>query len=98
MADPLLVVQARAMNGASLGEWHDWLCHPNGEVCPDGCDQRADRERLDAMLLAEGVEPEPEPSDRLTIPTGSAPSFNALREAYFQTSAHRSIFDDDFGF
>jgi len=25
---------------------HQWLCHPNGEVCPDGCDIRADSERV----------------------------------------------------
>jgi hypothetical protein len=25
---------------------HNWLCHPNGERCPDGCDAAPDPERL----------------------------------------------------
>lgn len=25
---------------------HNWLCHPNGEACPDGCDIRPDPKRV----------------------------------------------------
>ena len=27
-------------------EQHNWLCHPRGEPCPDGCDAPADPVRL----------------------------------------------------
>lgn len=31
---------------------HNWLCHPNGETCPDGCDTLADPVRLAAYFDA----------------------------------------------
>jgi hypothetical protein len=34
---------------------HRWLCHPNGEPCPDGCDTAADPKRL-AEYKARGEE------------------------------------------
>lgn len=99
MADLLLVIQARAMKGASLGAWHDWLCHPNGEECPDGCEVSADRERLDAMIKANGIEPDACPSqERQTIPSGycprsDAPTWREQLEDCARTRDYPSIFD-----
>ena len=41
-----LLAMKRALDRMSLAAQHRWLCHPNGEECPDGCDVQADPYRL----------------------------------------------------
>ena len=38
--------QEIAVPGSGDTLHHNWLCHPNGEVCPDGCDIRPDPKRV----------------------------------------------------
>lgn len=35
-------------DNALLHDVHDWLCHPDGEPCPDGCDTPASHDHAKA--------------------------------------------------
>jgi len=43
----LAEIQEQQFPGSADALHHNWLCHPSGDTCEDGCDVRPDLKRLE---------------------------------------------------